>query len=78
MLRIENRKPRVCGRLARIKPFDYVDEQTGDTVSISVSPFYSKLTINGRDYFFVRETGEFDGTAITILPDGPILIFARE
>lgn len=61
--------------LACIKPFEYQDEETGDKVSISVSPFYSKLTINKREYFFIRETGKFDGVATIIWPDGPILIY---
>ena len=59
---------------AVIKPFEYKDEETGDRVCISISPYYSKLTINNKDYFFVRETGVFDGTATNLESDGPILI----
>ena len=64
--------------VAKLKPFQYLDEETGDRISLSVSPYYSKLTINRREYFFFRETGEFDGAATIIGPDGPILIYARE
>jgi len=61
--------------MARIKvPWEYADEVTGDKVSVAVSPFYSKITINRREYYFIRETGEFDGTA-TIEHVGPVLIY---
>ena len=63
---------------ALIKPFEYVDEETGDRISVSVSPYYSKITVNKREYFFIRETGEFDGAATKIGRDGPTLIFSRE
>ena len=64
--------------LAIIQPFEYQDEETGDKISLSVSPYYSKLTVNSREYFFIRETGEFDGAATKIGPDGPILIYDAE
>ena len=41
---------------------------------MSVSPEYSKITVNNREYYFIRETGEFDGTA-TVEYRGPILIY---
>jgi len=49
---------------AMIKPFKYRDLVTGDKVEISVSQYFAKLTINKREYFFVKETGEFDGTGM--------------
>jgi len=58
--------------LAAILPFTYYDPETGDKIRVSVSPYYSKMTVNRREYFFIRETGEFDGTATKIGPDGPI------
>jgi hypothetical protein len=60
--------------MAVIKPFDYDDPETGDKVAISVSERYSKLTINDREYYFIRETGEFDGTATTLKRCSPILV----
>jgi hypothetical protein len=30
-----------------IQPFNYKGEVTGDTISVSVSPEYSKITVNG-------------------------------
>jgi len=63
--------------LALIKPFTYEDPETGDRIAISVSDFYTKLSLNDRDYFFVRETGSFDGSA-TAKRKGPILVYAAE
>ena len=64
--------------LAVILPFEYLDEMTGDKIGVSVSAFYSKITINKREYFFLRETGEFDGAATVIEQDGPILTYDAE
>lgn len=66
------------GDRAVIKPFAYDDPITGDHVEITVSPYYSKLTVNKREYYFIRETGEFDGTATPIKEKGPVLISSRE
>jgi len=62
---------------AVIQPFKYKDEETGDAISVSVSRYYAKITVNNREYYFFRETGEFDGVA-TVKYTGPILIFAAE
>ncbi len=50
--------------MANILPFKFDDQSTGDKIEISVSSRYSKLKINEREYFFIRETGKFDGTAM--------------
>ena len=59
---------------AVIRPFEFTDEATGDTISVSVSPLYSMISVNRRTYYFRRETGEFDGTATTYREKGPIAI----
>ena len=48
---------------AVIKPFRLDDPIIGQTVAVEVSPFYSKILVGQRTYYFVRETGEFDGTS---------------
>lgn len=63
--------------LAFIKPFAYVDPETGDKIALSISDFYTKLSVNDREYYFVRENGTFDGPA-TKKPTGPILVYAAE
>ena len=50
--------------LARIKPFKYDDKLTRHRIAIQVSPYYSKLFVDDRVYYFNVETGEFDGTSI--------------
>lgn len=50
--------------LARIKQFKYDDKLTGHKITIQVSPYYSKLFVDDRIYYFNKETGEFDGTSI--------------
>jgi hypothetical protein len=62
--------------VAIIKPFEVHDEVTGDDISVSVSPFYSKLTVNKREYYFRREDGEFDGTSTISEAGGPVLIYS--
>ena len=63
--------------LAFIKPFDYNDPETGDKIALSVSDFYTKLSVNEREYYFLRENGTFDGAA-TSKHKGPILVYAAE
>ncbi|MGO9449704.1 MAG: hypothetical protein ACLQDV_01475 [Candidatus Binataceae bacterium] len=67
-------KRSVTASTAVIQPLEYEDDETGDRITVSVSPYYSKITVNNRECYFVRETGEFDGVA-TIEIDGPILIY---
>ena len=52
------------GCTAVIRPFIHKDEVSGQTVSITISPQYSVLTVGDREYYFKRESGAFDGTAI--------------
>jgi len=61
-------------KLAVIQPFSYDDPETGDHIEVSVSPYYSKIIVNSREYYFIRETGEFDGTS-TARRTGPILAY---
>lgn len=64
--------------VAVIRPFDYEDPENGGSISLTVSPLYSMLTINGIKYYFIRETAEFDGISVKVRPDGPILIYDAE
>jgi hypothetical protein len=60
--------------VAAIRPFEFSDDATGDSISVSVSEQYSKITVNQRTYYFNRETGEFDGAATAFHVRGPIAI----
>jgi hypothetical protein len=38
------------------------DNLTGQQISVEVGSLYVRLSIDGRDYYFDRITGRFDGT----------------
>jgi hypothetical protein len=38
------------------------DELTGALIEVSTGPLFTKVTINGRDYYFDRLTGRYDGS----------------
>jgi hypothetical protein len=38
------------------------DELTGSIVEVSTGPLFTKLSVNGRDYYFERCTGRYDGS----------------
>lgn len=60
---------------AMIVPGTYEDPDSGEKITVSVSPHYSTITIGKRDWYFIRETGKFDGTSVTRIEHGPILAF---
>ena len=70
--------PKDIDRLAWIEPTEFDDPITGDHIAVSVSEFYSKITVNDREYFFTRETGRYDGDATVERRSGPILTYVRE
>lgn len=68
----------IAAGAAIMLPFEFTDSETGDKVSLRVSPEYAIFTVNKREYYFVRETGQFDGTGSPVGKPGPILIYVRE
>ena len=57
--------------MAYIKPWVFEDRRTGQRIEIRVSPHYSTLHINERVYYFIRETGDFDGLSCP-MEDPPV------
>ena len=47
-----------------IQPFEIYDELTGQHVKVRVSARFTVIQVNGRDYYFYRYTGRFDGTGM--------------
>ena len=45
-----------------IQPFEFEDLVTGQKLKFTVSPFFTVISIDGRDYYFYRHNGKFDGT----------------
>lgn len=54
-----------AGAPGAIRNMSLKDTLTGQEVSVAVSAFYVRLTVNDRDYFFNRLTGRFDGSGST-------------
>ena len=38
------------------------DPLTGQNIRVHVGLFFTRVSVNGRDYYFHRLTGKFDGT----------------
>ena len=56
---------RLLGRLGvpgAIRPVEINDQVTGLTIKVTVSPRFTMIKIDGRDFYFERLTGRFDGT----------------
>lgn len=49
---------------ARLKPFEFVDPETNETVYVYTDRLYSVLCVGQRRFYFDRITGAFDGTAL--------------
>ena len=49
--------------VAKIKPFEYDDPQSGLRIAVTVSPRFSVIHVGEKAYYFTRATGEFDGTS---------------
>ena len=49
-----------------IAPVKLADSVTGDRIEVSVSATFTRLSVDGRDYYFDRITGRFDGTGQSV------------
>lgn len=45
-----------------VRPVVVEDSATGQRLEITVGPLYTRIAVNGREYFFDQFTGRFDGT----------------
>jgi hypothetical protein len=45
-----------------IRDAEIKDALTGQAVSVVVGVLYVRISVDGRDYYFDRVTGRFDGT----------------
>lgn len=46
---------------ALVCPFRYYNGVTGQVIEVITSPFYTKLIVGDKEFFFIRETGKYDG-----------------
>lgn len=47
-----------------IQPINYRDPVSGYHIEIKITPLFTKLSVNGRDFYFKRFSGRFDGTGV--------------
>ena len=47
---------------AAIQPIEIVDKITNQHVAVAVDDLFVRVSVDGRDYYFDRMTGRFDGT----------------
>jgi hypothetical protein len=52
---------------ARLKPFEYVDPDTDETIYLYTDKRLSVLCVGNRRYYFDRITGRFDGVSARIM-----------
>ena len=45
-----------------IRPFRYYDPLTENKIALEVGALFTKLSVNGRDYYFGRLSGKWGGT----------------
>ena len=53
------RKLRIPGAMSEA---DILDDATGQSVRVRVGSLFTRISVNGRDYYFDRFTGRYDGT----------------
>ena len=52
---------------ALMKPFEYIDPDTDETVYLYTDKRLSVLCVGSRRYYFDRATGKFDGVSARVL-----------
>jgi hypothetical protein len=45
-----------------VAPVEIHDELSGTDLAITVGPLLTKISVNGRDFYFDRFSGRYDGT----------------
>lgn len=56
---------------ARIRPFEYVDPDTDETVYLYTDKRLSVLCVGSRRYYFDRVSGRFDGVSASVVDVTP-------
>ena len=49
-----------------VRDFTFHDHVTDQRLEIEVGLFLTRISINGRDYYFERLSGKFDGTGMRV------------
>ncbi len=71
---IKSRLRETIGKIANrlglpgaVQPVEIHDPATGQRITIAVGAVMVRVTVNGRDLYFDRLTGRFDGTGSTLV-----------
>lgn len=51
---------------AFVSDAEITDDFTGQEISIKRNPRFTVISVNGRDYYFKRFSGKFDGTGYQV------------
>jgi hypothetical protein len=49
-----------------VKPLEIHDTLTGTYIQVRVSGFFTVISIDGRDFYFKRLTGKYDGSGMSV------------
>jgi hypothetical protein len=52
------------GRPGYIRDVEIDDEATGQCIQVRTGRLFTVISVNGRDYYFDRTTGRYDGTGM--------------
>jgi hypothetical protein len=52
----------LLGAPGAIREMEFSDQLAGQHIAVSVGELFVCMSVNGRDYYFDRLTGRFDGT----------------
>jgi hypothetical protein len=50
------------GMPGAVRDVELYDQVTGTCLKVRTTSLFTRISINGRDFYFSRLTGEFDGT----------------
>lgn len=49
-----------------VQPMEIRDTLMGSNISVRVSGYFTVISVDGRDFYFKRLTGEYDGSGMSI------------
>ena len=52
-----------------VRDGEYREPSAGLTLSVRSSPRYTIITVSGKEFYFLRESGRFDGTGLMSVND---------
>ena len=47
-----------------VRPVEFTDKLTGRTIQIDTGPLFTRVCVDGRDYYFKRLNGRYDGSGM--------------